>query len=64
MARRRTTVFDLADRILGGTLAEQLTTMRADGCSFDEIAMHLRAAHDIHVTGETVRVWVRERTAA
>ncbi len=48
--------FDLADKVLGGTLAERLRRMRAEGLTYDQMAEELRPA--IGVSRETLRRWV------
>lgn len=57
MAQSR--IFPLADRVLGGQLAQRLRDQRAAGSSFDFIARGL-SAEGIEVSGETVRTWCVE----
>lgn len=50
-------IYPLVDRILGGTLPDELATRRTNGDSYATIARWLHADHDIVVTAETVRSW-------
>lgn len=54
MAQSR--IFPLADRVLGGQLAQRLRDQRSAGASFDAIARQL-SSDGIEVSGETVRTW-------
>lgn len=49
--------FPLADRLVGGDLKERIAAWRAEGLSFNDIAIRLREEHSIAVTDETVRRW-------
>lgn len=49
-------LYPLADRILGGDLADRLKAFRANGLSFESIAREL-SSEGIEVSGETVRKW-------
>jgi len=53
----RTSQYELADRLLGGTLTLKLASWRADGSSLEDIAYKLRAEHDINVSTATVYRW-------
>lgn len=50
----------MADRLAGGTLADQLREHLAAGRSYDAIARHLFADFGIEVTRGTVGNWCRE----
>lgn len=52
-----TATFRMADRLAGGTLADQLREMRGDDLSFDEIGRRLYAEHGIEVTRQTISNW-------
>lgn len=54
MAQSR--IFPLADRVLGGQLAQRLRDQRMTGASYDAIARQL-SSEGIEVSGETVRSW-------
>lgn len=62
MARQAT--FPLYDRILGGTLTALIRDNRKAGLTPAEIRDVLRDDHDVTVSVETVRRWVRELEAA
>lgn len=49
-------LYPLADRILGGDLADRLRAFRSEGLSFEAIAREL-SLQGIEVSGETVRKW-------
>lgn len=49
--------FPLADRIMGGTLAEYLRDARDRGDSFEAITFALRNDHDLTVSTATIRRW-------
>jgi len=51
--------FPLVDRILDGQLAERLTEWRAAGDSYASIVYKLRSEHDVTVSIETVRRWLK-----
>lgn len=48
------------DRLTNGHAADVIRQHRADGTSFDAIALALFSDHGITVTGRTVRNWVNE----
>lgn len=50
----------LIDRVLGGTLDAELRARRERGDTFDAIARWLLTEHDIDVTSEAIRQWVRD----
>ena len=54
----------LADHMLGGQLAEYVTTRREKGDSWRRIALDLRDDIGVDVTHETVRAWYRPQVAA
>lgn len=54
----RSSTYPLVDRILDGRLADLLTTWRAEGATFLDIAYRLRSEHDIKVSVATVQRWV------
>lgn len=47
----------MADRLAAGTLADHLKALRADGLSWDMVAMRLFADHGVEVSAETLRQW-------
>jgi hypothetical protein len=49
--------FPLVDRLVGGDLEQRIAAWRAEGLSFNDIAIHLREQYAIAVTAETVRRW-------
>jgi hypothetical protein len=52
------TVFDLANRIVGGDLPAKLEEWRTEyEMSFDAIARRLHRDYDLEVTGEAIRSW-------
>lgn len=56
----RVTNYDLYDRLLGGTLAETLTTWKYDErLSLADIVRRLHSEHDIVTSVETVRRWLQ-----
>ena len=55
----QSTIYPLADRVLGGTLQQRLVDARNGGESYDDIARGLHA-EGIAVSGETVRKWCLE----
>lgn len=59
----RTTLYDLADRVIPGGISEWLAARTAAGDSLVEIAYRLRTDHDITVSPELVRQW-RQKEAA
>jgi len=52
-------MFALYDRLLKGTLIEVLSALKAEGLSANEIAYRIRSEHDVDVSHETVRRWLR-----
>lgn len=52
--------FPLVDRLVGGDLKERIAAWRAEGLSFNDIAIRLREEHGIAVTDETVRRWASQ----
>lgn len=54
----RSAVFQMADRLLEGKLAERLFLLRDAGFSYAEIARRLYQDAGVVVTGETVRTWI------
>lgn len=55
----RTTLKDLADRVIDGGLEDWLRSRKAT-TSLDDMAQELERDHEITVTRETVRSWCRE----
>lgn len=55
----QSTIYPLADLVLGGKLQQRLSDARSNGDSYDDIARELHA-EGISVSGETVRKWCRE----
>lgn len=53
----KSSLYELADRVLDGQLIALLTEWRANGLTFADIAHELRTEHEITVTHETVRAW-------
>ncbi|MCU4183992.1 hypothetical protein K6U06_06445 [Acidiferrimicrobium sp. IK] len=53
-------IFQILDRLVGGDLAERLARWRDEGLSFDAMAIRLHDEHQVDVTGETIRRWVRD----
>lgn len=62
MPPRRTRIFDLVDRLMDGNLAAELLRMRAQEPpeTYERIARWLSTEHDVQVTAEAVRQWVRD----
>jgi hypothetical protein len=57
----RTTLKDLADRLIEGGLEKWLRKLKVDDReSLDSIARHLQHDHQIIVTAETVRLWCKD----
>lgn len=56
----RSTLRDLADRLIPGGLDQWLLDRRRDDDSYAEIAYALRTEHDIAVSHETVRQWCQD----
>lgn len=57
----RTTVKDLADRLIEGGLEAWLRRLKVQsGVSADGIARQLERDHEIVVTAETVRTWCQD----
>ncbi|HKY14800.1 MAG TPA: hypothetical protein VJM33_07720 [Microthrixaceae bacterium] len=52
-----TSLYDLADRVLDGRLAEQILERRQNGESYQGLTRWLLLEHDITVSIETVRKW-------
>lgn len=50
----------MADRLTGGTLADQIAEYRKVRAPWPAIADHLRAAHGVEVSADTLRQWARE----
>lgn len=50
-------IYDWADRLLDGNLADTLREMRADGLTIDQVVDALRDK-DVEVSRETVRRWL------
>lgn len=50
----------MADRLADGKLADQITVLRGDGNTWEQIAKVLFAEHGIEVTGQTLRLWGAE----
>lgn len=55
--------FDLVDAAKGGTLAQELAELRADGLTYDELAARF-AAEGYRVSRETIRRWVNRGDAS
>lgn len=53
----RSLQFDLAQSRMRGNLARWLQGRRTRNVSYDNIAIQLRQAHDIPVTGPTIKAW-------
>ena len=56
-------IYPLADRIIPGGIHAWLLARRAEGLSAESIARQLHTEHDIVVSGQTVRTWLRDLTA-
>lgn len=53
-----TATFRMADRLAGGTLADTIRTLTAEGMSADAISRRLYADHGIDVSGRTIDRWL------
>lgn len=51
--------YRMADRLVGGHLAERIQEMREGGLTFEQIARDLHGEAGIEVTSSTVRAWAR-----
>ncbi len=60
----RASLYNWADERLDGTLAERLAAWRAEPLTIDEIVDELRNAHDLVISRETVRRWIKEAVPA
>lgn len=49
--------FELADRVAGGGLADEIRHLRALGLSWTSIAALIRDRHDLNLNDETLRRW-------
>ncbi len=59
MTPQRSTMFELADRIMGGTLAEIVAGWRAEGLGTRQIAERLKTEFDVDVAHSTVARWIK-----
>jgi hypothetical protein len=50
----------MANRLMGGTLAERLEALRADDLSFETVARVLYTEGGVEATAETIRSWTRQ----
>jgi len=55
--------FRMAERVLGGDLAEHLQALYTDTASWEEVARRLLVEHEIVVSGQTLRKWAKKATA-
>lgn len=55
-----TNTYALINRVLGGHLQDLLSGWRTEGISYPEMAYKLRSEHDIAVSDETLRRWVKD----
>lgn len=60
MTPRTQSQLTLADRLLGGRLAEILGDWRAEGLSNEAMARRLEREHGISLSDETLRRWTRQ----
>jgi hypothetical protein len=52
--------YPLVDRLLDGKLADTLIRYRDDGLTFDQMVTSLKADHDLDVSRETFRRWLKK----
>lgn len=58
MARQQKGIFALADRIVGGQLAELLLDWRKEGFSYPEISLRLHDEYELDISVKTVTRWI------
>ena len=55
-----TSKYDLIDRVLGGTLTDDLHRWRTEGLTYESISRRLAADHKVDVSAATVHRWLRK----
>ncbi|MDQ3640869.1 MAG: hypothetical protein M3450_05210 [Actinomycetota bacterium] len=58
--RPTTGTWEMADRLAGGNLEEQLRELRGKGMSYERVAKGLHSNHGISVSWHTVANWCRQ----